>query len=97
MSNLRVASLLHVPQSSCGFQPLQARSHSFDKEGKHLGTLYKTYRNDPDLIPGRPIWVYAIDGQGGWAAISELSEADLEAKVLQIRHPKKKEQPKPYR
>ena len=97
MKPIRVSSFLAVTGGTCNFQPLQALSHSFDHEGKHLGTLYKTYRNDPDLIPGRPIWVYAIDGEGGWAAISALSQADLEAKVLRIRHRRIKEQPTPYR
>jgi len=93
----KISSFLTVTGDTCNFQPLQALSHSFDAEGKHLGTLYKTYWNEPGLIPGRPIWVYAIDGRGGWAAISDLSQSDLEAKVLRIRHPKKKEQPRPYR
>jgi len=93
----KISSFMAVSGDTCSFQPLQALAHSFDDEGKYLGTLYKAYRNEPGFFPGRPIWVYAIDGRGGWAAISYVSQSDLEAKVLRIRHPKKKEQPRPYR
>lgn len=78
-----------VPTSGWGFQPLEPLFESLDHEGRRLGVLHKTYRNEPGLTPGKVIWVYAIDNRGGWAATSEISEEDLKAKVLKLRHPKK--------
>ena len=95
MKTIHANSFLHIPGINWGFQPLQALSHSLDAQGNRLGVLYKTYINDPKFNPGRPIWVYAIDEVGGWAATSELSETDLETKVLKILHPKKPERTKP--
>ena len=76
-----------IPSSSWGFQPLEPLSECRDHEGKRLGVLYKTYRNEPGFNPGKPIWVYAIDGKGGWAATSEISEEDLREQVIAIKHP----------
>ena len=78
-----------IPTSSWGFQPLEPLYECRDHEGRRLGVIYKTYRNEPGYNPGKPIWVYAIDNKGGWAATSEVSEEDLKAKVLKLRHPKK--------
>jgi hypothetical protein len=82
-----------VTEGSWGFQPLEAlfeygyycRPDQFVLNG----VLYKTYRNEAGGKPGKPIWVYAIDGRGGWAATSEISEEDLKEQVRKIRHPKK--------
>ena len=95
MKTIRAKSFRRIPEANWGFQPLQALSHSLDAKGERLGVLYKTYINDPKFNPGRPIWVYAIDEVGGWAATSDLSETDLETKVLKIRHPEKPERTKP--
>lgn len=78
-----------LPSSRWGFQPLEPLSECRDHNDERLGVLYKTYRNDPELTPGKPIWVYAIDNKGGWAATSEISEEDLRVKVLKLRHPRK--------
>lgn len=87
-----------LPSSGWGFQPLEPLSEALgvNAQGKacRLGVLHKTYRNEPGHHPGKPIWVYAIDGKGGWAATSEISEEDLKAKVLKLRHPKKSADPK---
>ena len=80
-----------VTEGSWGFQPLEAlfeygyysRPDTFVLHG----VLYKTYRNEPGFNPGKPIWVYAIDGKGGWAASSEISEEDLREQVIAIKHP----------
>jgi hypothetical protein len=78
-----------IPDASWGFQPLEALFECWDKDGEtRLGVLYKTYLNEPTQTPGTPIWVYAIDNQGGWAATSKLSVDDLKEKVLKLRHPK---------
>jgi hypothetical protein len=82
--------LVPVPESSWGFQPLEALFECWDhKEEERFGVLYKTYRNEPGFNPGKPIWVYAIDEKGGWALTSEISLDDLKEKVLKIRHPEK--------
>lgn len=78
-----------ILEASWGFQPLQPLSECLDHKGIRLGILFKTYLNDPKLVPGKPIWVYAIDEKGGWAATSEFSEEDLKAQVLKLHHPKK--------
>ena len=78
-----------IPKASWGFQPLQPISECHNDKNERLGILYKTYTNDPELIPGKPLWVYAIEDTGGWAVTSELSEEDLKAKILRLRHPKK--------
>jgi len=78
-----------IPASNCGFQPQEPLSECRDPKGNRLGVLYKTYRNEPGYNPGKPIWVYAIDGKGGWAATSEISEEDLKSKVEKLHHPKK--------
>jgi len=82
-----------IPNSAWGFQPLEPLSEAWgvNEQGKpfRLGVLHTTYRNEPGHTPGKPIWVYAIDGKGGWAATSEISEEDLKTKVLKLRHPKK--------
>jgi hypothetical protein len=82
-----------IATSSWGFQPLEALSeywgHTEEGNPCRLGVLHKTYRNEPGFHPGKPIWVYAIDGKGGWAATSEISEEDLRVKVLKLRHPKR--------
>ena len=82
-----------IPASGWGFQPLEPLSQAWgvNAQGKpcRLGVLHKTYRNEPGHTPGKPIWVYAIDGKGGWAATSEISEENLKAKVLKLRQPKK--------
>jgi hypothetical protein len=78
-----------IPTFSWGFQPLEPLFECRDQEGRRLGVVYKTYRNEPGFNPGKPIWVYAIDNKGGWAATSEISEDDLKAKVINLRHRKK--------
>ncbi|NBZ95356.1 MAG: hypothetical protein EBR40_02825 [Proteobacteria bacterium] len=78
-----------IPASNWGFQPQEPLSECRDPKGNRLGVLYKTYRNEPGYNPGKPIWVYAIDGKGGWAATSEISEEDLKSKVEKLHHPKK--------
>lgn len=78
-----------IPASGWGFQPLEPLCESFDHEGRRLGVLHRTYRNEAGHTPGKAIWVYAIDNRGGWAAASEISEEDLKTKVLKLRHPKK--------
>jgi hypothetical protein len=78
-----------IPSSNWGFQPQEPLSECRDAAGHRLGVLYKTYLNEPGYHPGKPIWVYAIDGRGGWAATSEISEEDLKEQVRKIRHPKK--------
>ena len=82
-----------ITPSNWGFQPLEPLSEFWGhtKEGKpcRLGVLHKTYRNEPGYNPGKPIWVYAIDGKGGWAATSEISEDDLREKVTAIEHPER--------
>lgn len=77
-----------IPSSNWGFQPLEPLSECRDHQGRRLGVLSKTYRNEAGFHPGKPIWVYAIEARGGWAATSELSEEDLKGKVLKLRHPK---------
>jgi hypothetical protein len=72
-----------VPTSSWGFQPLEPLAECRDHKGKRLGVIYKTYRNEEGFNPGKPIWVYAIDNKGGWAATSEISEEDLQAKIFE--------------
>jgi hypothetical protein len=82
-----------IPTSNWGFQPLEPLSESlgFNKDGKpcRLGVLHKTYRNEPGFNPGKPIWVYALDGKGGWAIESDISEEDLKEKVLKFHSPGK--------
>ena len=78
-----------IPEAGWGFQPLEPLSECLDHKGNRLGVLFKTYTNDPELTPGKPIWVYAIDDKGGWAATSEFSEEDLQSQVLKLHHPKK--------
>jgi len=79
-----------ITPSSSGFKPLESLSEywGYTKEGKpcRLGVLHKTYRNETGFNPGKPIWVYALDGKGGWAATSEISEEDLRNQVIAIRH-----------
>jgi hypothetical protein len=57
-----------IPNSAWGFQPLEPLSEAWgvNEQGKacRLGVLHKTYRNEPGHTPGKPIWVYAIDGKG---------------------------------
>lgn len=82
-----------VTEGSWGFQPLEAlfeygyycRPDQFVLNG----VLYKTYWNEAGVKPGKPIWVYAIDGKGGWAATSEISVDDLKEKVTAIEHPQR--------
>lgn len=76
-----------IPKTTWGFQPLEPLSELRDKKGQKLGTLFKTYLNDPVDIPGRAIWVFAKTEEGGWAATSEISETDLQTQVLKLfRH-----------
>ena len=75
---------ISVPAQNWGFQPLEPLAELRTPPRIVLGTLYKTYRNDPAQVPGKPIWVYMKKGEGGWAAISEHSEADLRRKVLSL-------------
>ena len=77
-----------IPKSSWGFQPQEPLSECRDHAGNRLGVIYKTYLNEPGYSPGKPIWVYAIDNKGGWAATSEISEEDLKAKIEKLRRPK---------
>jgi len=86
MSTNRTFNL--IPAASWGFQPLQPVSECRDHQGRRLGTHYKRYRNAPDVTPGQAIWVYAIENRGGWTASSQVSEDDLKAQVLKLRHPK---------
>jgi len=82
-----------ITPSNWGFQPQEPLSEywGFTKEGRpcRLGVLHKTYRNELGFNPGKPIWVYAIDGKGGWAATSEISLDDLKEQVHKIHHPEK--------
>lgn len=77
-----------IPTAAWGFQPQEPLSECRDPKGNRLGVLSKTYLNEPGHNPGKPIWVYAIDGKGGWAATSEISEDDLRDKVLNLWLPK---------
>lgn len=69
-------------QTPWGFQPLEALSEVWDSDRKRIGVIYKTYKNHPELIPGKPKWVYARDGDGGWCFESTVSEDDLLTKIV---------------
>lgn len=73
-----------VLQDPWGFQPLEPVSELWDGKNFRIGVLFKTYRNDPALVPGKVTWVFALDGQGGWLAESQDSENCLRSKVLAI-------------
>ena len=75
---------ISIPAQNWGFQPLEPLAELRTPSKELLGTLYKTYRNDPVQVPGKPIWVYMKKGRGGWAASSEHSEADLREKILSL-------------
>ena len=75
---------ISIPAQNWGFQPLEPLAELRTASEELLGTLYKTYRNDPVLNPGKPIWVYMKKDEGGWTAVSEHSEADLRRKVLSL-------------
>ena len=75
---------ISIPAQNWGFQPLESLAELRTPSKELLGTLYKTYQNDPVQVPGKPIWVYMKKGEGGWAAISEHSETDLRKKVLAL-------------
>jgi len=73
--------LVDLSQERWGFQALEPLAEV--RQGKAiLGTIYKTYRNDSALVPGKPIWTYSRAGEGGWRLISEVSEAGLRQRVL---------------
>jgi len=44
---------------------------------------------NPVITPASPSGSMRLITRGGWAATSEVSEEDLKAKVLKLRHPKK--------
>jgi hypothetical protein len=44
-------------------------------EAKVVGTIYRTYRNDPEMIPGRPAWMYLL-ASGENPNIESLTSAE---------------------
>jgi hypothetical protein len=65
-----------------GFSALQALAELKDPKGNRLGTLYLTYRNDPKMVPGKPVWVFKQPDVGGWLVENEESEESAKVEVI---------------
>jgi hypothetical protein len=71
-----------IEQETWGFSALRPLSELRDHLGNPVGTLYLTYRNHPELVPGKPIWVFKRPEQGGWLVENEDSEEAAKDEVL---------------
>jgi hypothetical protein len=71
-------------QENWGFSALKPLAELKDNQDRILGVLYLTYRNDPVLVPGKPIWAFKRTEVGGWLVENEESEASARAEVLRL-------------